>query len=292
VTGNPFRIPYQVDIDAYHLLYFPWEHLKPPPEFHHSVMRDFYLGKYVVGQYEIARAHPYEKIAMAGLTMWLFFLGPIFTLPILTWVLTKPRCRFGRFISRKTRFLMFVCMASTVGLLLPIYIPQPHYAAPLTGAIYIILIQAMRHARLWHWEGGASGTVIVASVPVVCVVLVVLPMLVPAAVVSQSAQFERILTWYSRHLGNLERAHALAQLSATPGRQLVIVRYKPDHDVIFNEWVYNEADLDNAKVVWAREMSAAQDQELITYFKGRRVWLAEADEKPPRISPYPLPSVQ
>jgi hypothetical protein len=69
---------------------------------------------------------------------------------------------------------------------------------------------------------------------------------------------------------------------------LVIVRYKPGHDIIFNEWVYNEADIDNAKVVWAREMSPSENEEVLDYFKDRKAWLAEADETPPRISPYPI----
>ena len=78
----------------------------------------------------------------------------------------------------------------------------------------------------------------------------------------------------------------MEQLKNRPERQLAIVRYKPDHDSL-SEWVYNEADIDNSRVVWAREMSADANRKLIEYFKDRQVWLVEADEKSPKLSPYP-----
>ena len=96
------------------------------------------------------------------------------------------------------------------------------------------------------------------------------------------------MTWYHTPEGNVGRAGVLARLSAMDGKQLAIVRYRPDHNAVMNEWVYNRADIDGAKVVWAREMDAAQNRELLEYFHDRRAWLVEADETPPRVSPYPV----
>jgi hypothetical protein len=74
------------------------------------------------------------------------------------------------------------------------------------------------------------------------------------------------------------------------GQHLLLVRYKPDHNRHI-EWVYNGADIDGSKVVWARDMGAAQNAELIDYFRGRHIWLLEADESPRIISPYPRPDL-
>jgi hypothetical protein len=52
---------------------------------------------------------------------------------------------------------------------------------------------------------------------------------------------------------------------------LVIVRYPPGY-VSPMEWVYNEADIDHAWVVWAREMKdEAKNAELREYFKDREI---------------------
>ena len=47
------------------------------------------------------------------------------------------------------------------------------------------------------------------------------------------------------------------------------------------------ANIDRQKVIWANDMGAQQNQELIDYFKDRQVWLVEPNKIPPQISPYP-----
>ena len=85
--------------------------------------------------------------------------------------------------------------------------------------------------------------------------------------------------------------NVVRQLEALPGRHLVLVRYAPNHDA-YQEWVYNRADIDSAHIVWAREMSPAENASLIQYFHGRSVWLLEPDPSPPKLMPYPAASLQ
>jgi len=68
-------------------------------------------------------------------------------------------------------------------------------------------------------------------------------------------------------------------------RQLMLVKYAESHDPM-DEWVFNGADIQTQRIIWARDMGPEKNQELIDYFKGRTVWLVEPDETPVRVRPY------
>jgi hypothetical protein len=75
------------------------------------------------------------------------------------------------------------------------------------------------------------------------------------------------------------------QLAALPGDHLVLVRYSKDHNS-GEEYVYNDADIDHAKTVWAREIPGMDLSPLLKYFKNRDVWIYEPDLDDASVAPY------
>jgi hypothetical protein len=286
-TGNPFRAPYFVNLETYFFVpNFPWSPLRAIPLYHHASMRNHYL-KFQPAWYYLARSKPATLLLIKAVVFWLFFLGPALTLPIVAAIANKPQRCLRQCFHGKMRLLSIVFCASCIGLLLPIYF-TPHYAAPITCVIYAWVLQAMRRVRLWEWGGRGTGLLLVRALPAICLVMLILPVIRVNA--GGPLPKEVISTWYSNQLSNFDRAEVLAGLQRESAKQLVIVRYKREHDPLY-EWVYNDADIDAAKIVWAHEMSPAENQELIKYFSNRRVWLLEADAKPPRLSEYPIKSL-
>ena len=280
VTGSPFHLPYQVERATYAgAPYFLFQSTKPLPAYHHKLLQESYTTELRrFGYIRSWRGLPWLELKGA-LAMWAFFLGPALTLPLLMVALTLPSWRR---IRPRARFLLLVLGVSLAGLAVEIAF-VPHYAAPLTGVLLALVLLAMRRLQAWRWHGAPSGLLLTRSVPVICAVMFALrgaagPLHLPVTEFYTPA-------WYQSAPKIPGRAEILADLQGFPNDQLVIVRYKPDH-FLDNEWVYNDADIDAAKVVWARDMSPAENEELIRYFKRRQVWLLEADEKPPRLSPY------
>jgi hypothetical protein len=67
------------------------------------------------------------------------------------------------------------------------------------------------------------------------------------------------------------------QLDAMPGEHLVLLRYGDCHDA-GEEYVYNDADIDRARIVWARDVPGQSAAALLSYFRNRDVWVFEPDD--------------
>ena len=163
-----------------------------------------------------------------------------------------------------------------------------HYAAPAAGLSILIVILGMRRLRLFRWRHFPLGLHLVRWLPLACAALLLVQ--VGAGVVAPGAITQSQWHWSSPE--GLKRARILHQLERLPCRHLVFVRYGRYHDT-GDEWVYNGADIDGSRVVWARELNAQSNADLMRYFAGlpgldgrTRPSIPEADPLP-RRSPLP-----
>jgi hypothetical protein len=285
VTGNPFQMPYQVERQTYAVApYMLWQSPRPQPIYHHEVFRQMYAVN-EVHAYMLQRSPIGRMLVLPSkaVRLWSFYLGPILTFPLLVVMFTGRRDSSARRISKRTRFLLLTCGLVLVALAFETF-DAPHYVSPLAAVVLGLVLLAMRRLQRWRWSSKPTGLFMTRAVPLICIVMIVLrasagPLHIPLTENYMPA-------WYQSGPNSFGRANLLRRLQQVPGRQLVIVRYEPQRDP-FEEWVYNDPDIDTAKVVWARDMSPAENSELIQYFRDRRVWLLEPDKTPPRLSQYP-----
>ena len=269
-TGDPLLFPYLV----YERAYFT----SPPLLVQRLPAARQFLNPQLTDQSEDQRAEYREHRARMLLTIWrrtrgflLFLCGPLLAAPLITlpWLLRDLRMR-----------LLWVQLLICWFVLMAITFFSVHYAAPLTATVFALAMQGMRHLRRWHWGETPVGILFTRAIVLVCMALV------PAHLGK---------TWFDVHHGVVwadtsmyARADIAGKLKATPGEHLVIVRYATGHDV-HDEWVYNAADVDHAKVVWARQIPGVDLKPLLKYFHDRRVWIVEPDSHDIQLRDYPAP---
>ena len=69
------------------------------------------------------------------------------------------------------------------------------------------------------------------------------------------------------------RARLISLLSEADGDHLVIVHYPDPAWRIGEEWVYNGADIDSERVVFAHDLGEKENEEILRYYPARRSWL-------------------
>lgn len=266
VTGIAFKMPYQVNQTTYaQAPLFLWQTPRPEPVYHHPVMRSFYKEYFFAFQNERTFEGFCNRVMGIILLLWLAFIGPALSAPLLAFPYARR--------SREMRWLLWILSFFLLAVTAETWI-QAHYFAPAAGLIFLIAVQCMRQMNFWRWGHYMVGRALVRLVPVTCFLMILLRLL-PIKALALSAPLVPP--------DHLDRSVIQNQLRSLPGKQLVIVQYGPHH-YVGNEWVYNAADIDGAKIIWARDMGAIANQELLEYFKDRKIWWLQADRVPPELT--------
>jgi len=268
LTGNFLLFPETLNVRTYHTApMFLFESSKPPLDYRNQQFEEFYNG-WERQEFD----HTWESVdCLSWLKTVRFFSafswwGMFLAAPGLYFAFRDPRLR-----------LPWVMLALVgLGSYLVVW-SNAHYASPATCLVILIYLQALRYLRQARWKRWRWGAILARTS-----VLLLLADTVTAAVRKQCD------TFYWTCQGDVSRLVVQKKLEALPGKHLVMVRYGEDHN-IHDDWVFNGADIDSQRVIWAREIDEDQDSKLLGYYRDRKVWLVTPDEDNTYLAPYTPP---
>jgi hypothetical protein len=257
VTGHALELPY-VAHDSQYALLEPvlWDtHLRPAPAYSNTFLRDFWQAD------RDAKLRAHRQIVEGRVWDFLLFVRFLIGWPLAVCLLLVARPMWRDPIAR--RALVLAALAY-IGPALDTRV-WPHYAAAETVLAYVLAVCGLRAMRR-AWAG-VDGAYLMWVALVVFVLPTVLGLLSPA---------NKYVLGSAEYLTDAKHAVVEEQLEKQPGRQLVLVHYGPRHQ-IYEELVYNRADIDGSKVVWARSLGAEKDAELVQHYPDRQIWTVEED---------------
>jgi len=257
VTGHALELPY-VAHDRQYALLEPvlWQtHVRPAPAYSNTFLRDFWQAD------RDTKLEAHRQILAAHIWDFLLVVRFLIGWPLALCVLLVARPLWRDPVAKRA---VAVGLLGYIGPALDTRV-WPHYAAAETVLAYIVAACALRALRnAWTGVDGAYlmwGALIVFALPTG------LGLLTPA---------NRYVLGSRDYLTNAKHAVVEEQLAKQPGDQLVLVHYGPGHD-LYEELVYNHADIDGSKIVWARSLGAEKDAELIRHYPNREVWAVYED---------------
>jgi hypothetical protein len=270
VTGNLFRLPYQVHEATYGVApLFVWQKPAPTPQYRHSRLDKFHT-LYALTLYN--QKHSWIGFAKVNLDAWLtyFYLaGNIFMIPLIVNFRALARWTLR---NRWAKIAFMIYSVVTIGLMIETFLLL-HYWAPVIALNYYFNVQAI---RLWGRRDPRLKPLIVP----VMFSLVALLLIITSS--------RRIAAEDNPLSAQAQRASLLARLEQQTGKHVVLVQYAPELSGD-REWVYNEADIDQSKVVWAHNMDRIENCKLIDYFKDHFIWslTVEREDVPVKLRPFP-----
>ncbi len=235
ITGSPLTMPHALyDKQYLRAPLFAFLPLGPEPLYAHHPGLDFYTGEQGVFTkiWRTTRRDPLAAVLGRSSDIYDFFFGlwPLLIPPLL-WPY-----RLKTFEERATAFLLVVFLVVAI---FPLTVLNIHYAAPVAGLLYVRFLQTLARLQAWRPAGQPVG----AAAAVFFVALFGFQFAISLSLLAHGG----MAAWPFAAARN----SMAQQLAHKPGRQLVLVRYAPDHNPL-EEWVWNRADIDGSQTVWAR----------------------------------------
>ena len=247
-TGHPLSTPYEIYEHTYGASpYMIWQHARSEPSYGHAIIRKMYLND-AMGAYRNFWTPTAQIMRIYSVSV--FFLGPILMVPFGLLLFALPYGFSFRDIRPTTLALLSVVFVFTAGTEMAYYY-NVHYSAPVTCVIIALLLIALQSLRAWN----NAGLFITRAIPLACVIA--LAIRAGAAPLHVRATQSNTYYWdefFELHpKGWFPRAAIQSDLKNISGNHLVFVRYNPKDDP-FPDWVFNQADIEHSRIIWARDM--------------------------------------
>jgi hypothetical protein len=288
ITGSALRLPYMVYEKQYGVVpTMLWQPLRPMIAYHNAPMREMVVDANIplyqqqhnlrgylewcgfkflqMSQYSFSMGG--EQLANTGQFTWLGLFEGAYQLILIVPLLMLPAALKRDPWLRRAGAIICV---QILALLTETWF-NSHYnaaAAPLTA---LMIVASLRQLSLWRGPAPRTGRSVCRIVCAVCLLSVF------------GAYSDAVAD--IRHSGGQRYVKVRKQLEREPGQQLVFVRYGPDHNWR-DEWVYNAADMDKAKIVWVRDLDPEQNALVRRSFPHRKVWLLYRNHWKSQVSPY------
>ena len=144
----------------------------------------------------------------------------------------------------------------------------PHHASPPTFLFWLLALEGFRRAALSRRpsRGQRPGSRLLLLV-------------LAAELLATTLRFPTLRP--GPEDPSRQRQAMVEKLEKIPGHHLVIVEPRS-----MTDWVWNGAEIDAAKIVWARTAGAEADQKLRDYYPDRQIWRARINTEPPVLEPW------
>lgn len=274
VTGNSLKFPYQVWVDQYYpasingLIFSAKKEAtrKQPPRIIYGYDID---GNHSESKFELqSKSVPFSLMTKL-LKFDLMYTGSY----AVGLVCCFGVCSFFR--NRENLFVLFISLLLIVSTVVQATSGHPHYIAPIGCLLILLQIQCLRYVYQWKKNWRPVGRMLSVTV----LILTALTTITSFAQSGKPTLRSAVYRWAA------EKQQILNQLAGMEGKHLILVQYNRDH-IYHNEWVYNRADIDNSRVIWARVLESEKNTKLMNYFKDRSVWIIEADNPKVELKPY------
>ncbi len=256
VTGHVYRLPYFEYVSQYAVYPLFWfQPLRATPAFRNPSQQWVHtvLDRYSYNDLRhFSTLWPIVISRCVGIVLWNLKLAVL--LPALVLSLRMSCDNRLRWIFISFAAILLAILAETVAL--------PHYTAPATAAIFLLVISGWHILANWKPKGSATGRLLARAMGIGLAVGLAISacrgVSADAMIVDQQSLVNRT-----------------AQLQS--GRHLVFVRYLPGYPM-GNEFVYNAADIDRSPIIWVHWMGDAKDSPIRRNYPDRRAWLLTAGQ--------------